>query len=318
MKIAYSRYELESKVPLNSRSLSLKRYGALLQVCFDDCLLGYADCHPWPELGDAPLDQQMALLAKGETTPILACALDWARKDAEARAEGRPMLLSSKIPKSHFLLPDIRLCTVDQVQRIVQQGFTHVKVKLGRQLDIEIIQLIKFFQDPHLKLRLDFNESLTQESFCVFLDKMDAIKMRVEFIEDPFPFEPKAWKSIQEQGWNLACDKQSQHALGRPESAKMIVIKPAIQRVGDLKIGREQIPIVTTYLGHPLGQVAAAAVAADLDPTNKYVHGLLSHHAYLPTNFSRKLNWDNPTFTCPEGHGLGFDQELKALTWTSL
>ena len=143
--------------------------------------------------------------------------------------------------------------------------------------------------------------------------------MRGRFYRGPFSFQPKAWKSIQENKDGTShVIEQSQHALGHPESTKMIVIKPAIQRVEDLKIGREQIPIVTTYSGHPLGQVAAAVVTTEVDPTNKHVHGLLSHHAYLPTNFSRKLNWDNPTFTMPEGHGLGFDQELQDLTWKPL
>ena len=59
------------------------RRGALIRV--DG---GFADVHPWPELGDAPLDEQLALLARGETTPLTRASLHWARVDADARARG--------------------------------------------------------------------------------------------------------------------------------------------------------------------------------------------------------------------------------------
>ena len=46
------------------------REGALLRV--ND---GFADVHPWPTLGDAPLDEQLALLARGELTPLTRASL---------------------------------------------------------------------------------------------------------------------------------------------------------------------------------------------------------------------------------------------------
>ena len=46
-------------------ALSERRRGALIRVGS-----GFADFHPWPELGDEPLETQLAKLARGETTPL--------------------------------------------------------------------------------------------------------------------------------------------------------------------------------------------------------------------------------------------------------
>ena len=64
MKIWISRYELTARVNLNARARSIVRRGALLCVGS-----GFADLHPWPELGDQDLDQQLSGLARGQRTP---------------------------------------------------------------------------------------------------------------------------------------------------------------------------------------------------------------------------------------------------------
>jgi O-succinylbenzoate synthase len=68
---AYFPYEL---ISIN-QSLGM-RQGALLKIVFADHLVGYADCHPWPELGDIPLAEQVALFSQGHfETPHLKRAL---------------------------------------------------------------------------------------------------------------------------------------------------------------------------------------------------------------------------------------------------
>ena len=59
------RYTLVPRRSLSPLAGARTREGALIRV--GD---GFADVHPWPELGDAPLDEQLALLARGETTPL--------------------------------------------------------------------------------------------------------------------------------------------------------------------------------------------------------------------------------------------------------
>lgn len=297
--ISYSLYELEGK------SSKGNRQGALLKVQFEESI-GYADCFSWPELGDLPLKRQLELLSSDQLTPITQCALELAKSDAKARASCQSL---NQVPKSHFLITDLLQATT------IPNGFTHVKMKIGRQIEKEIEKLLTF-QDSPLKLRLDFNETSTPKIFRQFLSRIEKLKDQIDFIEDPFAFHPKEWKAIQKEGWRLASDREAHLAKEHPESASVLILKPAIQSLQDWKMPQEII--VTSYLGHPIGQMAAAYAAAQIDPEGHFVHGLLSHHVYRPNSFSSQLNWDGPSFTIPSGYGWGFDEELQNLPWSPL
>jgi o-succinylbenzoate synthase len=318
MNIACAFYTLEACHSLNAASSTLKREGALLKMIFEPGLVGYADCHAWPEIGDLPLKEQLKLLAQGQLTPITRCALEFAKVDAEARLEGKQVLANRSLPCSHFLIPSFLDWTPEHVQKVMQQGYTHVKLKMGRHLDLEVECLHPLFLNTPLKLRLDFNETLTFSAFRHFLRRIQKLRDHIEFIEDPFPFHTDEWASIQEEGWTLACDRQAPLACNLKESARVLIIKPALQTFCEWETWVDQTCIVTSYLGHPLGQLAAAHVASQIDPSCASVHGLLSHHAYHPTSFSRQLNWQSPQFIIPSGQGFGFDHELQNLEWVDL
>jgi O-succinylbenzoate synthase len=318
MNIACAFYTLEAGHSLNAASSALKREGALLKVIFEPGLMGYADCHVWPELGDLPLKEQLKLLAQGQFTPITRCALEFAKVDAEARLEGKRVLANRPLPSSHFLISSFLDWTPEQVEHIMKQGYTHVKLKMGRYIELEIDCLHSLFLNSSLKLRLDFNETLTFSAFRHFLHRIQRLQDHIEFIEDPFPFQADEWASIQEEGWVLACDRQVLKACNLKESARVLVIKPALQSFCDWKKWVDQTCIVTSYLGHPLGQLAAAYASSQIDPSCSSVHGLLSHHVYQPTSFSWQLNWQSPKFMIPSGYGFGFDDDLENQEWVEL
>src|SRR5947207_12510223 len=95
----YWRYELVPKRRLSA--IAGRRVGALIRISD-----GFADVHPWPELGDLPLDEQLSLLARGVTTPLTARSLCFAALDAEARAASRNLFEGLTIPPSHWPGPD--------------------------------------------------------------------------------------------------------------------------------------------------------------------------------------------------------------------
>ena len=74
------RYSLKPRRALSALAGAAPRQGALLRA--GD---GFADMHPWPELGDAPLDEQLALLARGETTPLTRRSTSSSRGSPAAR-----------------------------------------------------------------------------------------------------------------------------------------------------------------------------------------------------------------------------------------
>src|SRR5690242_8481054 len=91
------RYTLVPRRSLSPLAGARPRHGALIRA--GD---GVADVHPWPELGDAPLDEQLALLARGEMTPLTARSLACATLDARARVAGRSLFDGLTIPPSHW------------------------------------------------------------------------------------------------------------------------------------------------------------------------------------------------------------------------
>ena len=312
MKISFSLYELETI------SSGLKRPGALLQITFPSGKTGFADCFVWPELGDLPLKQQLDQLAAGVLTPITSCAIELAKIDADARSDKKMILSKTPLPRSHLLITDLLNCTCEEVQKVMQQGFTHVKLKVGRSLDQEAKKIHELFSNASLKLRLDFNEMLTADQFAIYLQSIETLKKQIDFIEDPFPFHPGEWKRFQDEGWTLACDRQADLAYDLSESARVLIVKPALVPFKEWQRGQNQTRIATSYLGHPLGQVAAALAAVKLDPSCHFVHGLHSHLAYQPTPLSRQLNGESPEFISPSGTGFGFDEDLANLTWEIL
>jgi O-succinylbenzoate synthase len=318
MKVDHSIYYLQAADPLKPFGKMARREGALLQVHFGDGTIGYADCHPWPELGDLPLQIQLNRLKEKIPTALMQCSLRFAQLDAQARKKKRALLFEREIPKSHYLATHFTSWTPQEVTRVRDQGFTHLKIKIGRHLDEEGLQLLKLFEKSSLKLRLDFNESLNFESCQRFLNKIEILKPFIDFIEDPFPFHAKQWEEVQKQGWVLACDRHAVHACQHPRAAAVLIIKPALQQEAIWKNWTNQRRVVTSYLDHPFGQLTAAYTAVLVDPKGEETHGLLSHPTYAPNPFSLKLAQSGPHFKVPAGDGFGFESELVKLPWKPL
>jgi O-succinylbenzoate synthase len=289
MKIAFSQYKLEGKHPLKDRE------GALLQIAFENSV-GYADIHPWPEMGDKPLNEQVSLLKKGVLTPLTTRSLYFAKMDAEARSQKKYLFEDVQIPESHKLIisPD----------EPIPHSFTTVKIKAEPATDLKkILSALP----AHLKIRIDFNNKHTFESFSRWIPAIEEYWDRIEFIEDPFPYHEEQWDSIP---LPLAGDFQE-------ERGKIAVVKPAVEDYTQF-LQSEKV-IITSYLDHPFGQMCAAYTAAFLKkmhPNKLGVCGLLSHIAYETNAFSERLQNNGPFLSVPlSGTGFGFDDILKGLKW---
>lgn len=319
MKIECSPYLLEAQEPLNHRSSELARRGALLKVYFPDGLIGYADCHPWPEFGDRPLLDQLKLLGQGVYTPLMKCSLQMAHLDAEARAEKRHLLTGCQVPSSHYLISNLLQVSENQLKQLQEEGYTHLKLKLGRRLEEETKALIHLFSQFPFKLRLDFNEGLDEKQLIEFLNKIEPIRESIDFIEDPFPFDPIKWKHIQNTFQvALACDQYVSLALKYPGSAARLIVKPAIHPHGWIQELPSDQVVITSYLDHPLGQMSAAYIASQLKSNSNHPAGLLSHRSYKMNPFSQWLTWKGTHFSPSPGTGFGFDEELAQLNWRPL
>lgn len=280
MEIWFHRYTLVPRRRLSGVAVAGPRHGALIRV--GD---GFADVHPWPELGDAPLDEQIALLARGETTPLTRASLHLASVDGEARARGVSLFERLTIPLSHWPGAD------------PPPEFDTVKIK-----DVSQIP-------PEVRLRIDFNATLSAAAFIEIAATLP--RERVDFVEDPCPYDPEVWRSLREKtGLRLAFDQR-----GEPRGGYDVAIwKPALQTAAP----RAESIVVTSYMDHPVGQFGAAWVAAAnasrVDPRC----GLMTHVLYEPDAFIERIRTDGARLLPPEGTGIGFDDLLASLPWKRL
>jgi O-succinylbenzoate synthase len=131
---------------------------------------------------------------------------------------------------------------------------------------------------------------------------------RVDFVEDPCPYDPDVWTALREQtGLRLALDRTV-----ADEGVDVLVIKPALQDVP--RTGKEIV--ITSYMDHPVGQLHAAAIAARCATSSRC--GLVTHVLFEPNDFSQRLRLDGARLVPPGGTGIGFDDLLERVPWKKL
>ena len=280
-----SRYELVPRTRLNALAPAAgPRRGALLRMGN-----GFADIHPWPELGDLPIDGQLAMLARGEETALTAASVRFAQLDGAARLEGRSLFERLTIPESHW----------PAGAGEAPAAFDTIKVKMpGGALPVGG------------RLRLDFNGAVDAAEFERIASSLP--RERIDFVEDPCPYDASVWSGLRKRlGLRLALDRAVAIA-----GVDVLVVKPAVQSVEASKLPGGMEIVVTSYMDHPVGQLHAAAVAARLATSSRC--GLVTHLLYQANAFSERLEIDGARLVPPIGTGIGFDDLLEGLPWVRL
>lgn len=311
-----SPYRLRARGFLNSISSRREFEGALIRV--GD---GYGCIHPWPELGDPSLEKCLEDLKGRRVWPIVKRALRCAEYDNAARVAEESLFEEMEIPRSHATLVD---ASVKELALAVEAGFDTVKFKAGRNISVGT----RFVEDmsvehPVLKWRIDFNELLDPDAADRFLGSLsEAVRRKIDFVEDICPFSESVWAGL----WKkyrvpLAVDRESGP---HRKAAQCMVIKPAVDEpflLGEAAVMHSQRAVITSYMDHPLGQAFAAWEAARTElifPGLIGTCGVQTHHLFEKNAFVERLGDWKPDFKAPGGTGLGFDDELAALTWVSL
>lgn len=291
MKIWISRYELTARVNLNARARSIVRRGALLCVGS-----GFADLHPWPELGDQDLDQQLSGLARGQRTPQVEASLELAAIDAAARERGVSLFEGLSIPESHW----------PGVAGPAPQGFDTVKLKCGPHTTASDLESAAA---QGLRLRLDFNETLTLEQFERLAPFMTSPP--VDFVEDPIAYESGSWIDLRRRfGVRLAIDRKF-----ATDGVDVVVHKPALSTTLPAFDGEV---VITSYMDHPVGQFGAAWFAARNQERVSARCGLFTHVIFESNVFAEAIQTNGSRLLPPNGTGIGFDDQLEKMTWMPL
>lgn len=295
------RYALEAAGGLNARTGRRIYEGALVRDG-----TGFGCVHPWPELGDATLAECLDDLAGEGKLRLVRRTLACMKADGAARAEGRSLFEGLVVPSSHATLP---FFDEERVAEAVQRGFSHVKVKAGRELERELAEVRRLISKwPNLRWRVDLNEmGKVEELVRVFEGWSEEERAAVDFLEDPTRYHVTGWAELRRAtGISLANDRRMNEDEGDSE---FLVVKPAVHEMPEK--GRRRV--VTSYLDHPLGQVFAAWEAARAGVEE--VCGLQTHGVFGRSEFTEGLGEVEPEFVIPEGDGLGFDDLLEGLPW---
>jgi O-succinylbenzoate synthase len=296
--------------------------GALIRIG-EPGAFGYADIHPWPELGDESLEAHFRSIVNGRPTNLAARALALAADDREARMKRESSFHGLRIPENHFLATDLEILSRSELAHARGLGFKTLKLKAGRAVEAELAKLRELAGELiDFRLRFDFNSKLTPQAALTFHSGLPPVlQERVEFFEDPIPWSSKDWFQLQnDAGVPLALDRG-----GAPQGEKQVpfrwlVVKPAVQDAKEaLLIARQhRVSVcVTSSLDHPVGQSAAAIAAGRLHLAPHETCGLLSHRAYEKTKYSEMMS-ETPQWKSAPGYGLGFDDLLAREAWKTL
>jgi O-succinylbenzoate synthase len=328
LRIFKSNYELKPKSTLSSQAGQRARVGVLLKVEFDDQSLGFSDLHPWPELGDAPLEVHLKALRDCQQTVLTQQALNCAMTDAKARKLGKNLFENLPVAKNHFLVTAPLALSKESIEKAVKDGFDTVKIKVGRSPFEEARWISELVERLPVKLRLDFNACLSLEGFKKFVQELSVpARAAVEFVEDPLPWNLHDWFLASEL-LPLALDheifKMNFREVQNAAPFNVLILKPMRMSLEPLLSQMNHLKlkfVVTSSLDHPVGVAYAALVAHQLQakiPENMLQSGCLSTHAYEENLFLSSFKTEGPFFIGTLGAGIGFDAQLAALKWDLL
>lgn len=314
----YHPYSLLAHGSLNAHTSEVCRKGALIKTDSG----GVACIHPWPELGDATLQEELDALRSGNPLPLGRRALDCAKIDGQHRQDGTNLFTDLIVPKSHATLP--ACVSPATVRRMAQHGFTMGKMKASAHIHCTIERLsLLACMVPDWKWRLDFNSSIDVTEALRFWKQLpNELKELIDFIEDPCPYTHTSWLRLTEAGMPLALDlgsNESSQPKMRTDLNVTRVVKPAREKTPN---DETHTMIFTSVMDHPIGQLWAAYEAAIYYKEKGIDHpplcGLATHLLFESNPFIEELGTCSPTLNLPQGTGLGFDHLLEKINWLDI
>lgn len=283
-RLEVSRFQLKAR--------SRRADGALLRIWFGETVFGLSELMPWTSLGDPSLETLLGDLRAGRfELRLIDRAIAMARVEAVAREKQEPMF---SVPVSnHFLVAGPGPLAPGDWLDIRRRGFSAVKIKISNVAELASTLAMAPSWIGNLRLRLDMNAKAGADELLVALDRLPVlVRDRIEFIEDPIPFDRATWGALSRRsGLRLMLDREGAELKlnEKIEYFKSGVLGGFIHKPGwtaddeAVALAKAGAPVVvTSLLGHPIGQLHAARVACLLAPSleSDAVHGCFSHIAY--------------------------------------
>lgn len=327
MKFFFSPYTLKPMSNVNAVASMTPRDGSLLKVVWPHGAIGYADIHPWPELGDADLKTQLTRLKNLKLTPLLEQSIWLAKRDAQARHERVNLFPAGMQLKNNFVIPDVTRVGMGDLDEAIQRGFGTLKIKCGRDLDEEVKMINRVAGRGDFRLRLDFNAATTATLFEKFIAGLGKRTLSyIDYVEDPFPYDHEAWREVRATV-KIAIDYEAKKMKWNKEnrpSCDVVILKPArmdVEKVVEAALHWHLKMTVTSSMDHPVGVMHAVCIALDLKKKHDQTMleaGCMTLRQYQMDAFSAAVPVNGPYFQKPRGTGIGFDDLLEQRTWTPI
>lgn len=297
------KYRMVARSALNTRSASRQVEGFLIRAHG-----GYGCVQPWPMFGHADLPDHWAALAGGKSLPLLDQALACAQQDGVARSAGKSWWTGCPVPASHATVTDLET----QEDAAIAAGFAIWKLKVSLDDARTVAELLE--RRPFLRLRLDFNEVPHEEQMQHWgREWPQEYWRRIDFLEDPFPYEAEAWRRFSlQRAVPLAVDRALTDSAF--SGGNVAVWKPAWMPL-PRGISAETV-VVTSAMDHPVGQAWAALQAAAIRCPG--ICGLRTDQLFENDPFTSRMGAWSPEWPAPAGTGMGFDDLLDNLPWARI
>lgn len=286
---------------------------------------GIGCLQPWPHLGTATLEEELAALRLGKPLTLARRALAMAALDGLGRMQKRSLWDEVMMPFCH------RLVFAEEVPSEIL--LRPVKIKVGEDLQVVRPWLDCAYQSTQ-KVRLDPNSKAIEVATWLQWWQSLAQEERgtIELIEDPLPREDvDGWKKLALAGIPLAWDWERPLSSAKESwFCQAGVYKPAWRSgisAGCVQAGKQLSQLVVTgMLGHPLGELYAAWIAArwmQSPPAGWRVsswHGVSGWETLEDAEtWTALLGPDEQgQLKKPSGWGLGLSEQLQFLTWQRL
>jgi len=156
--------------------------------------------------------------------------------------------------------------------------FVHYKIK-GVNKSHQLTEVLKKAQDNHHKIRLDFQNKLSRESFLqVISDQLPSLLRFIDYIEDPYEFDRRLWPQDSKK-YNLcfAVDKN------KVSHASFLRVYKPLHHKDEPEDGNY---ILSSLMGGYLSD-ALTMIFQEIHPSKHLVHGL-----GYSSNYKEFINFD--------------------------
>lgn len=292
LQIWIHNYTLKRKVKPNAVTAGPVQQGALIKIQDESGNEGFSDLCPWPELGDAPLNEELA--SQG---PLYRRTIDLALLDLQARKDKKVLVTNDPV-KNNILISDFRGLENDF-------DFSTVTVKIkGNEHVYEFANFLVANVQRFKTIRIDFNNCISEYVFSEFLDLLSTeVLQKIEYIEDPFFFHRDQWNQYSAKVKLVLDWKQTEE-----QNWSNRIWKPSRE---------EKMPCqafsITSSMEHPVGLVHGLHFAQQYPDKT---HGFLTLPIYEDTEFDQYFTIENDKLTYQsDGYGIGFTTLLNKLNW---